>query len=667
VPVVAFDTETYRVQPGLLAPPLVCGSFASKEEGVYLYERSRTLATLENCLERGYTIVGHRVAYDFAVACAEDPSLIPLVFDAYAAGRVRDTAIRQELIDIARGRRQDSGATFVFDGEDWVKADYSLAGLAHRYLGKDRRLEKEAADRWQLRFDELDGVPVDQWPAEARDYALADAQDTLAVYYAQAAAAGLDDALPSEVLQTKAAWALHLMSCWGVRTDGDAVAALEVRLKEEKARAFDRLRRLGFYKPRRATPAEVAAGEVAYYEPVPPTKAGKERPPRPIVYARDQKRIESVVEHVYRKRGVTPERTESGRIATDRDTLKESGSRALTLFAELGGVEKILGTYVPALKAGAEHPTNARFNVLVNSGRTSCSNPNLQNLPSGRRVGGTRECFVPRPGYYYASVDYDTLELRALAQVCLELFGTSRMAEAIRAGRDLHLDMAANMLGISYDDALARHKKKDPAVKRARDAAKVANFGLPGGLSPRTLVDYARSGYGLRVTFEEAQTIKNQWIATWPEMAQFFSYVSSKVGEDVTTLVDPLTGYVRGGVGYCDGCNHHFQHRAASGAKAALFEVAREAYAVPESPLYGSRPVVFVHDEIIAEVPADRAHEASARLAEVMCREMAKYLPDLPVTAAPALMTRWTKSADAVYDANGWLVPWEPAPAKEAA
>jgi hypothetical protein len=37
----------------------------------------------------------------------------------------------------------------------------------------------------------------------------------------------------------------------------------------------------------------------------------------------------------------------------------------------------------------------------------------------------------------FAFCDYDTLELRSLAHVLIELFGHSAMAEALREGKDL--------------------------------------------------------------------------------------------------------------------------------------------------------------------------------------------------------------------------------------
>jgi hypothetical protein len=153
--------------------------------------------------------------------------------------------------------------------------------------------------------------------------------------------------------------------------------------------------------------------------------------------------------------------------------------------------------------------------------------------------------------------------------------------------------------------------------------------------------------------------MKAQWLRAWPEMVTYFEWVNQAVGLGEATLVHPITGFVRGDVGYTDGCNHLFQHLAAQGAKRALYRAAREAYAEPDSPFFGSRPVVFVHDEIIAEVPESRAAAASTRLAQIMCEEMALLIPDVKITASPTLMRYWTKDAVETYDVNGTLVPWE--------
>ncbi len=689
--VIAFDTESYVIQPGLLAPPLVCVSFASKET-TYLRSAAPGAADVRLSLVTGRTLVGHNVAYDLAVLCAYQPDLLPLVFKAYAEGRIKDTKIREELGDVANGRSQEGGAVMVFDKVNgaYKKADYSLAGLEQKYLGRDRSEEKKNPAAWRLRYGELDGVDIDQWPEEAVRYAKEDAEGTLAVYLAQEKA-NHGKPFPTEDDQARAAWALHLMSCHGMRTDLATVDALEVRLLAAKKANDRRLHQARFFKPRRATKDEVAAGNVDYWEPVPPEKQEKHQAalarhqmnlarferreglqldvppappeppePRPVRFAKDMERISGYVTRVYQRRlKKDPPKTESGRISTDRDTLSQSGSRLLQALADGGGVDKILQTYLPALRQGTEVPINARFHVLVNSGRTSCSGPNLQNLPSGKRIGGVRECFVPRPGFVFVSIDYSTLELRALADRCVLLFGKSRMAEAIAAGKDLHLVMAGQILRIPYAEAVARYKAKDPALKRARDLAKVANFGMGGGLGAASLVEYARASFGVILTEAEARKLKQDWLNAWPETALFFSYVSDQTGLGNARATDPVTGYVRGGLSYTALANHMFQHPSAMGGKAALFQLAWESYVDLGTPLYGSRGVAWVHDEWVAEIPTERLHAAAARASKVMNEKMATVIKNVPITSEPAAMLRWIKGAEPKYDQNNELVVYE--------
>ena len=680
---IAFDTETHLIAPGLLTPKLVCVSYATPyrlgEDGIatYLHDRYTGTDLVESWLmDEDTVLIGHNVAYDLGVLCARRPELLSLVFDAMDAGRIRDTKIRQELLDIASGRSTRNGATFALRNGEWVKAAYSLAGLAGHYLGKDRFAEKTDSDAWRLRYAELEDVPLEQWPVEAVRYAKEDAEDTLAIFLAQG---GLDNDQPTEVEQVRAAWALHLMSVWGVRTDETSVADLERRLLAEQARLRKRVIQAGILVGKRVPEAEAeffdevvrrrkaskkdlqpaldgSSPEIEYEDGVPYVVT---RTTVPMRWAKDSKKIEAYTQRYLARRGKDVELTATGRVSTAKDTLKQTGSHLLDLVADGGGVDKVLGTYVPVLKDGTQRPINARFNVLVNSSRTSCSEPNLQNLPSGRKVGGTRECFVPRDGFVYVSVDYDTLELRALAQVCLTLFGKSEMAASINADRDLHSQVGATMLGMTYEDVEKGKKVKGSPAKTARDAAKVFNFGAPGGLGAASLVDYARAGYGVTISETQSREMKAQWLRAWPEMVAYFAWINQAVGLGEAVLRHPITGFVRGDVGYTDGCNHLFQHLAAQGAKRALYRAAREAYAEPDSPFFGSRPVVFVHDEIIAEVPEDRAAAASSRLAQIMCEEMAQLIPDVKITASPTLMRYWTKDAVETYDNNGTLIPWE--------
>jgi DNA polymerase I-like protein with 3'-5' exonuclease and polymerase domains len=148
-----------------------------------------------------------------------------------------------------------------------------------------------------------------------------------------------------------------------------------------------------------------------------------------------------------------------------------------------------------------------------------------------------------------------------------------------------------------------------------------------------------------------------------------------------------VSGRIRGGIEYTSAANGFFQGLLADACKSALRRISRECYVrnvrVPDrrwpnskrsqftdmnSPLFGSRPILFAHDEILLEHPESVAAEGAMRVSEIMVDELRYYCPDLAdaCAAEPTLMRRWLKQAKKTKDANGRLIPWEP-PARQAA
>ena len=632
---IAFDTETHLIKPGCLAPRLVClTTYDGENEDLYLREEAVEWAH-QALADDSLILVGHNVRYDLGVLAAEDSTLMPLIFKAIEDGRVKDTQIREKLLFLAQGRLS----------YDYVnkkqRPSFSLATLIKNRFKVDVSESKTGEDVWRLRYNELDGVPLEEWPAEAVSYAMDDAQWTYKVYQDQATPFECEgreyagpDGVTNEDEQMRAAWGLQLISLWGIRTDPDKVADLEDELIPRVEKLQKALQEAGLTKTKKVKGEEKVSKNMA---------AIRER-----------------VEEAYEKLDKPVPLTETGKTSTAREVLRASGDPLLEEFGSETNAEKLLTTYIPVLQSGTVVPLNPAYDLLKESGRTSSYNPNIQNVP---RMGGVREAYVPREGTVFVACDYSTLELCALSQVCLDLFEESEMAKAINKGRDLHLAVAANILGITYDSAQRRRKEGDEKVKEARQLSKALNFGFPGGMGAASFVQFAWAGYRVKLTEDEAQDLKKDWTAAWPEMQQFFRYVGSlgAMGNEFT--VEQLrTGRLRGGTNYCAGCNTFFQGLAADGAKNAIWQVAKECYVNQESPLYGCRPVAFIHDELLVEVPEDcDARTAAAnRLAEVMVDAMKIYIPDVKIEAEPAAMRRWYKGAEEVRDEEGRLLCWEP-------
>jgi DNA polymerase I-like protein with 3'-5' exonuclease and polymerase domains len=358
--------------------------------------------------------------------------------------------------------------------------------------------------------------------------------------------------------------------------------------------------------------------------------------------------------------------TDTGQPSTEKDVLKESGDPDLMILAEVGGTLKLLSKDIPQLESASRVPLIVRWNGLVDTGRTSAS-PNVQNNP---RKGGIRECYIPRQGWVYVFVDYDTAELRALAQVCRNLFGYSTLGDMLNAGKDPHLALGATLMGITYDEIVKRKDAGDPDAADYRQFAKIPNFGLPGGMGPDSLVAWAMAQLAdkpelrAKMTREFAMELIRGWHATFPEMQEYFDWIKASIGPvGHATITQLFSGRERGGVEYCAACNTLFQGLVADAAKDALWGVMAAAWTDTKSPCYRIlRPNLFIHDEIGSEVfYGDPA--AAAAAAEEKCRIMIeraqRWMPDQIIRAKPVMCRRWYKGAEPVYQ-NGILVPSKP-------
>lgn len=622
---VSVDCETFLIRPGLVAPRLVCMSIASENlVPPLLLDAKQGMSWISTVLRTQPTIlVGHNVTYDLSVVCAEDPSLVPVVFNAYLNGRIRDTRIREKLYDIAKGDHR-----FYRDREDeegkakMVRSIYSLDRLVFKHF--KHVLKKEGT--WRLKYAELRDVPIAKWPEDAKSYAIGDAEWTLKVFKSQEKWGVLADELP----QTRYAWALHLISCWGLRTDPVAVEKLKIELEREYAEHKMVLKKCGFVR-----------------------ESGSKN----LAVIREAVRVGCLAQ------GVELPRTAKGAIQTDAEILKILGGtdenvkdKKLKCLSETNKIEKILGTFLPTLVKGTQVPITCSFDSLRDSGRTSCFSPNVQQLP---RKGDVRQAFVPRNKYLFVSCDYDTAELRALAQCCLSLLGESKMAEAIWRDEDLHSAFAASLMHISYEEFLLRMQNGDKECEDKRQFSKIANFGYPGGLGATTFVEYAKN-FDVYITASEAKFYLEQWHKQWPEMEKYFKMVGGQVGEAEGVMTQLFSNRVRGGVGFTQCANGYFQGLIADLSKSALWRVSEECYIKHDSALYGSRVVAFLHDEIILEALEDRAAVAAKRLQWIMIDEGKRWLPSIPCKATPVLMRRWYKGAKSKQDEQGNLIPVKP-------
>lgn len=641
----AFDFETHLIQPGLLAPPIVCGSFASAHDSI-LVNRAVALKMLEENLPGSTILVGANVAYDFGCLLAARPDLFPLVWKAYEEARVFDVQLAASLNAIAEGRMRD-GDLFRRDGSKIQSGRYSLDECVREWLGRD---DAKSNATWRLSYALLEHLPIESWPAEARQYPIDDAVNTLQVAEAQLKSAKNLSDLPR---QAHAAFCLHLGAMWGLRTDPERVSVLASDIDKHLTELRDYAVEQGFMRP----------------------KSKKEGAP----LAKDTKAIKEAVFKAYMG---TPPKTEGGDISASRETLTDSGDPVLVKFSEISKWEK-LQTYVPTLVEATKAPLNVKPNPLLSTGRTSYEGL-IQLMP---RKGGIRETFVARPGRVMCSVDYAAIEMSTLAQAALWSVGYSDLADAINADQDPHCILGADLIGVSYEEFKRRVDAKDAKAKDIRQAGKAGNFGFPGMMGAVRFVEAQKNaGFSVCEWFfgdgkcreervrewqdeplavplckrciEQAEHIRTAYLMRWKEIRPYWKWVMSEI-EANDAITQFVSKRVRGAPNGPAAANTLFQGLAADGAKRAVVHMTREMYLDKLSALYGSRLLIFAHDETICEHDEATAHEAAYRQAQVMVAGMREVVPDVKVKAEPALMKFWYKGAEAVFK-DAKLVPWEP-------
>lgn len=146
---------------------------------------------------------------------------------------------------------------------------------------------------------------------------------------------------------------------------------------------------------------------------------------------------------------------------------------------------------------GRIHPSFNLTNVV--SGRTSCTDPNLQQVPRNKDI---RSLFTAPEGRLFFEADYSQLELRIAAHYSND----PTMIKIYNDGGDIHTMTASLMTG-----------GRTP-TKEERSKAKAVNFGFLYGMSARKFVDYAYDSYGQTFSKSEAEAYRDAFFLKYSRL-----------------------------------------------------------------------------------------------------------------------------------------------------
>ena len=646
-----IDVETIPITPSNLAPRVICCSFAEGEDSWVLgnHPSDGLESTLRDLLQPPVRhIAGHNVAYDLMCIANTWPNLRPLIWRAYEERRVHDTLIREKLLHLSTHGNLDSLAG--------KQIRYSLAGIAEDRLGEDLSEDKQGSVR--VRYGEMDGLRASDYPEEFLEYSRQDADITMRIFQSQRnATRSFLSTFKSEWLHVNMAWCLYHSTVRGLKVDKAYTLSLW-----DKTRAEIDLDNYPLLK---------SSGIIT---PASPPREYKRSPGKFTKGTKEKVNVKGAliphVERVCRENKIDVEKTETGRTSTSKQVLSNLAPLDATLKEYQGrqALSKLVTTYFPAMEfprqsgflADSIHP---QYDPLKKTGRISSRGNSARNkAPLYASVNvqqvdpRVRGCYVPREGYLYLSADYSALELCCLADDVYKTYKRSNLRDQLNSGIDPHAYLGAVLAGRSYEEFLRLKTTQPDYYKYWRTLAKPVGLGYPGGMGVKTMVKTC-AGYGINIDQDRAWELRDLWLETYPVMREYLAFDGDENREYCSAL-----GMIRAGCNYTQYCNGRgLQTPGAEGMKLATFRICKEAY--DGGFLTGCHFIASIHDEVLMEVPDnEHAHIHAEMVRVIMVEEMKKILTtmnDRAVKVEPALMTRWDKRAEPVYNEAGELTVWE--------
>lgn len=297
--------------------------------------------------------------------------------------------------------------------------------------------------------------------------------------------------------------------------------------------------------------------------------------------------------------------------STDIDTL----NRLKNIHPIIGAIidyrqlSKLKTTYVDGLSKVVSPVDDRVYSTFhqtgTATGRLSSTEPNMQNIPVRRELGGEiRRCFTAPEGFVLVDADYSQIELRVLAHIA----GDEKMKAAFQNGEDIHTITASQVFGVS----------PDLVTTVMRNRAKAVNFGIVYGISDFSLAE------DIKVSRKEAREYIDRYFEKYSGVRRYMDEIIqfTRTNGYVTTLYGrrrPIPDINASNFNLRSSAerialNTPIQGTAADIIKIAMVRVSERL----QKEFPRARLILQVHDELIVEAPKEQGDQ----IKEALIKEM---------------------------------------------
>lgn len=300
-------------------------------------------------------------------------------------------------------------------------------------------------------------------------------------------------------------------------------------------------------------------------------------------------------EVLFTERGLKPTKKTKTGYSTDTSVLEELAlyDPVPKMILEYRELAKLQSTYVETLPSMCDKNERIHTDFIqtgTTTGRLSCREPNLQNIPvrneAGRKI---RSAFTATPGTILISADYSQIELVVLAHLSQD----KNMCNAFISGTDVHKATAALIFGVPQEEVT-------PQMRRT---AKTINFGVIYGMSAFRLAN------DLGISRTQAAEFIENYFKTYSSVNDFINSTIQKTEE--TGFVQTIFGRKRQIANINSknkleksgaermAVNTPVQGSAADIVKKAMLDVSKAL----EEENTQAKLILQVHDELLVECP----------------------------------------------------------------
>ena len=294
---------------------------------------------------------------------------------------------------------------------------------------------------------------------------------------------------------------------------------------------------------------------------------------------------------------------------------------------EYRGVAKSLSSFGENILEFIEPKTgriHADFRQIgAPTGRFSCSNPNLQQIPHEEQY---RRCFKAPEGRKLVIADYSQIELRILA----DFSGDPNFIKAFVSGEDFHTTTASQVFGVAPQDVTSEQ----------RSFAKRLNFGVVYGIGA------SRFGLMTGLSQNDAENTMRKYFGTYRGLD---SYLRQSGSDVITKRVARTASNRMLRLRFDDTDRQQVASARRYGVNMPIqgtsADILKRALRLLHEELRGTsgKLVNIVHDEVIVECDAAEADSIAEKLDRAMCQAGEEYVKTVPVKVDVHVADEWTK------------------------